>query len=142
MPNLNSLLNKLRKDYPSLTFKPGERFKYTPPATIFYVKTGSALELLHELGHCLLEKNTYTSDIELIRIESEAWDQAKQLCTTYHVDWDEDFAQDHLDTYRNWLHFVSLCKNCQLAGYQDESGLYHCPMCGAKWESSIPPEDF
>jgi hypothetical protein len=141
MPSLNSLLNKLRKDYPALTFEPGERFKFTPPATICYAD-GSPLELLHELGHFLIEKNTYTSDIELIRIESEAWDKAKQLCKTYKVKWDEDFAQDHIDTYRDWLHVVSLCKNCQLAGYQDESSLYHCPLCGAKWESSIPPEDF
>ena len=141
MPNLNSLLNKLRKDYPALTFESGERFKFTPPSTIYY-SDGSPLELLHEVGHYLLDKNTYTSDIELIRIESEAWDKAKQLCKTYKVKWDEDFAQDHIDTYRDWLHVVSLCKNCQLAGYQDESGLYHCPLCGAKWESSIPPEDF
>ena len=141
MPNLNSLLNKLRKDYPALTFESGERFKFTPPSTIYY-SDGSPLELLHEVGHYLLDKNTYISDIELIRIESEAWDKAKQLCKTYKVKWDEDFAQDHIDTYRDWLHVVSLCKNCQLAGYQDESGLYHCPLCGAKWESSIPPEDF
>ena len=141
MPSLNSLLNKLRKDYPALTFEPGERFKFTPPSTVYFTD-GSPLELLHEVGHFLLDKNTYTSDIELIRIESEAWDKAKQLCSAYKIKWDEDFAQDHIDTYRDWLHVVSLCKNCQLASYQDESGLYHCPLCGLSWPSSIPPEDF
>ena len=142
MPSLNSLANKLRKDYPDLTITSGDCFRFSPPATVTYVTDGTALELLHELGHYLLEKNIYTSDIELIRIESEAWAKAKELCPKYKVKWDEDFAEDHLDTYRNWLHVVSLCKNCQLAGYQDESGLYHCPLCGTKWESSIPPEDF
>lgn len=141
MPSLNKLTAKLRKDYPTLTLKRGERFQFSPPSTIYYAD-GSPLELLHELGHFLIKKTDYTSDIDLIRIESEAWDKAKQLCATYEVNWDEDFAQDHIDTYRDWLHVVSLCKNCQLAGYQDESGLYHCPLCGAKWESSIPPEDF
>ncbi len=141
MPSLNKLTAKLRKDYPSLTLKHGERFQFSPPSTIYYTD-GSPLELLHELGHYLIKKTDYTSDIDLIRIESEAWDKAKQLCAAYEVNWDEDFAQDHIDTYRDWLHVVSLCKNCQLAGYQDGSGLYHCPLCGAKWESSIPPEDF
>ena len=142
MPSLNSLANKLHKDYPDVTFTPGEGFRFSPPTTVVYNPSGSKLELLHELGHYLIKKNTYTSDIELIRIESEAWAKAKELCPKYRVKWDEDFAEDHLDTYRNWLHVVSLCKYCQLAGYQDESGLYHCPLCGAKWESSIPPEDF
>ena len=142
MPSLNSLANKLRKDYPKVTFTAGESFRFSPPSTVEYAENGSALELLHELGHYLLKKNTYTSDIELIRIESEAWAKAKELCPKYRVKWDEDFAEDHLDTYRNWLHVVSLCKNCQLAGYQDKSGTYHCPLCGLTWPSSIPPEDF
>jgi len=142
MPNLSRLVAKLRADYPALTITTGERFQFTPPTTIFYATNGSPLELLHELGHYLIGKNNYTSDIELIRIESEAWAKAHTLCDTYGVRWDEDFAEDHLDTYRDWLHVVSLCRNCQLAGYQDTSGRYHCPLCGATWNSTIPPEEF
>ncbi len=142
MPNLNKLVAKLRQDYPELSISSGEETKFTPPRLIFYAPGTTALELLHELGHYLVKKNSYTSDIELVRIESEAWAKAHELCQQYGVKWDQEYAEDHLDTYRNWLHVVSLCKNCQLAGYQDDSGNYHCPLCGFKWPSSIPPADF
>lgn len=138
MPSLKTLVAKLRKDYPELTFKEGERFQFTPPSTVFYAD-GDSLLLLHELGHYLLERNDYSSDIELVRIESEAWAKAHELCTRYSVKWNNDFAEDRLDTYRDWLHYSSLCKNCELAGYQDDAGIYHCPLCNAKWRS-MPPE--
>lgn len=142
MPSLNKLVARLRADYPNLSFQSGELTKFTPPRSIFYASDASPLELLHELGHYLIDKPSYASDIELVRIESEAWVKAKALCTTYGVKWNENYAEDHLDTYRDWLHVVSLCKNCQLAGYQDNTGLYHCSLCGAKWPSAIPPAEF
>ena len=84
--------------------------------------------------------NTLVSDIELIEIESRAWAKAKELCATYDVIWDEDYAENHLDSYRDWLHVTSLCHICNLAGYQDDAGLYHCPLCGASWPSRYRPE--
>ena len=140
MPSLKSLIAKLQSDFPDLTIAPGERTKFTPPHQLFYTKNTAPLELLHELGHYLLKRYDYSSDIDLLRIESEAWEQASKLCKKYQIKWDEDYVQDHLDTYRNWLHLTSLCKNCNLAGYQDSALLYHCPMCGATWKSRIHPE--
>ena len=142
MPSLSKLVAKLRSDYPELSISTGDQTKYTPPRLIFYTSDTTPLELLHELGHYLLKKNSYSSDIELVRIESEAWAKARELAKQYHIRWNQDYAEDHLDTYRDWLHVVSLCKNCQIAGYQDESGTYHCPLCDTKWPSSIPPSDF
>ena len=142
MPSLKSLIAKLRADYPALVIKSGERTKFTPPNKLFYTADATPLELLHELGHYLIKRNDYSSDIELLRIESDAWAKAHELCAQYGVKWNEDFAQDHLDTYRDWLHVASLCKNCNLAGYQDDAGLYHCALCGAKWPSALSPEDF
>lgn len=140
MPSLKSLIAKLRADYPTLVIQSGDRVKFTPPNKLFYAPDTTPLELLHELGHFLIKQNTYSSDIELVRIESEAWAQAQQLCAKYQVKWDDDIAQDHLDTYRDWLHVTSLCRNCNLAGYQDDAGLYHCALCGATWPSRIMPE--
>ncbi len=142
MPSLNQLVAKLRADYPNLSIRLGDQTKFTPPDQIFYTAAASPLELLHELGHFLIHQNSYTSDIELVRIEAAAWQQAAQLCPTYGITWDRDFAEDHLDTYRDWLHVVSLCQNCNLAGYQDDTGCYHCPLCGARWPSRIPPDRF
>lgn len=141
MPKLTSLLNKLQQDYPELSFSSAERYQFSPPATIYFdAANPEPLLLLHELGHYLLKQYDYTSDIELLRIESAAWQQAKQLCATYNVEWDEDFAEDRLDSYRNWLHANSLCPNCQISGYQDTNGLYHCPLCAKKWPSKYIPE--
>ena len=140
MPSLKSLIAKLRTDYPALDIQSGDRVKFTPPNKLFYTADAAPLELLHELGHYLIDRNDYASDIELLRIESEAWAAARRLCPCYSVKWDEDFVQDHLDTYRDWLHVTSLCRNCNLAGYQDDAGLYHCALCGATWPSRVTPE--
>ena len=140
MPNLKKLVAKISTDYPDIQLTPGNRFRFSPPNTINYRTDGYPLELLHELGHYLIGESDYSSDIELIEIESRAWERARQLCTDYNIPYDEDFAEDHLDSYRDWLHLTSLCKNCQLAGYQDANSLYHCPLCGATWPSRIRPE--
>ena len=141
MPGLKSLIAKLRVDYPALVIKTGERTKFTPPNKLFYASTATSLELLHELGHYLIKRNDYSSDIELLRIESEAWSKAHELCAQYGVKWDEDFAQDHLDSYRDYLYTVSLCPDCNITGYQDDKGDYHCPLCNKRWPSPGRPED-
>ena len=140
MPGLKNLIAKLSADYPALVIKTGNRAKFTPPNKLFYAPNTQPLELLHELGHYLIRRNDYTSDIELLRIESEAWAKAHELCGRYSIKWNDNLAQNSLDTYRDWLHATSLCANCNLAGYQDVNGLYHCALCGAKWPSRLSPE--
>lgn len=144
MPNLKKLIAKISADYPGLSLKSGSRFQFTPPSTLFYdpknTEKHADLLLLHELGHYLINQTDYGSDIELVEIESRAWAKAREICPHYDVKYDTDFAEDHLDSYRDWLHLTSLCKNCNLAGYQDSAHLYHCPLCGATWKSRIKPE--
>ena len=131
----NSLLARLRADYPNLDFLAGERFLFHPPATIYYeVNSDDYLSLLHELGHALIDKTDYTQDIELLQIESAAWAKAKELCAKYHLAFDESYAESRLDSYRDLLHYNSLCPNCGLNGYEDEHQTYHCPLCGASWQ--------
>ena len=131
----NSLLARLRADYPNLEFLAGERFLFHPPATIYYeVNSDDYLSLLHELGHALIDKTDYTQDIELLKIESAAWAKAKKLCAKYHLTFDESYAESRLDSYRDLLHYNSLCPNCSLNGYEDEHQTYHCPLCGASWQ--------
>ena len=130
----NSLLARLRADYPNLEFLAGERFLFHPPATIYYeVNSDDYLSLLHELGHALIDKTDYTQDVELLQIESAAWAKAKELCAKYHLTFDESYAESRLDSYRDLLHYNSLCPNCSLNGYEDEHQTYHCPLCGASW---------
>ncbi len=141
MPNLNKLVAKLQQDYPNITFTPGPRATFRPPHTIIYPSDASPLLLLHELGHYIIHQTDFSSDIQLLRIEADAWEQAKHLADQYQVKWDEDFAQDHLDSYRDYLYTASLCPNCNITGYQDNQGTYHCPLCDKRWPSPGRPED-
>lgn len=142
---MQNLIKKLAKDYPELSISAGERFQFTPPNQLFYAKTTeysdneAQLLLLHELGHYLIGETDYLTDIELLEIEAKAWAKAHELCKKYNLEYNEDFAEDRLDSYRNYLHYASLCNNCQLAGYQDDRGNYHCPLCGATWKHQKIP---
>ncbi len=142
---MQNLIKKLAKAYPELEIKAGDRFQFTPPNRLFYAidtdysDPKARLLLLHELGHYLIGETDYHTDIELLEIEAKAWAKAKDLCKKYGLEYNEDFAEDRLDSYRNYLHFTSLCKNCQLAGYQDDRGNYHCPLCNSTWKHEKIP---
>lgn len=88
-----------------------------------------ALQLLHEVGHALAGHRSYVVDVERVRMEREAWEKARELCAKYGVDYEEDFVEEKLDTYRDWLDRRSRCKKCGLTRYQDQYGAYHCPGC-------------
>lgn len=137
---MQKLIKQLSKDYPDLQITAGERYQFSPPNHLYYVPDDAdhspaeaKLLLLHELGHYLTGEYDYASDIELLEIEAKAWAHARDLCSKYRLDYDEDFAEDRLDSYRDYLHYASLCPDCQLAGYQDKTGKYHCPLCAKTW---------
>lgn len=88
------------------------------------------LQLLHEVGHAVLQHATYETDVERVKIERAAWEKAAELCGKYGVKYDEEFVEAELDTYRNWLYQRSKCPDCQMVRYQDQKGIYHCPFCG------------
>lgn len=85
--------------------------------------------LLHELGHATLRHREFRTDPERLRMEMEAWRQAERLCEIYEVEFDAEFAEQQLDSYRDWLHRRSLCSQCGLTRYQTPDGRYHCPGC-------------
>ena len=136
----DAFLNRLQKDYPEFRFRlNSKRFSYRHH-TIFIgpPQPNFALLALHELGHALCHHQDYNLDIERLKIESAAWERAKTVYQHYQktspellkdISWDEDFVQDSLDTYRDWLHQKSLCKSCGLTCYQTKDGQYHCPNC-------------
>ena len=141
---MQNLIKKIASDYPELEISEGKRFQFSPPNRLYYSSDGGErpdLLLLHELGHFLIGESDYSTDIELLEIEAKAWAKARELCSHYHLKYDEDFAEDCLDSYRDYLHYSSLCKNCQLAGYQDNSSTYHCALCGATWHNKKSPTD-
>ena len=137
MRSMSSLIHKLKTVHPTITFVEGDQFSWSPAtSTVLFNRElpHAPLLLLHELSHALLGHREYRRDIELIAMETAAWEQAKQEAETYNVRIDEAAIQDHLDTYRDWLHARSTCPNCSANGYQTERLQYECPACTHSWK--------
>lgn len=139
---MNQLLIKLRADFPTLSFRPGETFTWSPKdRAVVYVEepvqaAHPTWSLLHEVGHALLEHQTYATDFELLRLEAAAWEKANVLAVKYGVQIDPDHIQDCLDTYRDWLHQRSTCPNCLTTSLQRSTTIYCCYNCDAEWRVS------
>ena len=136
MPSITLLLPKLVADYPTISFQPSSDFYWSPTdATVYFdPQQDTRIELLlHELSHGLLEHHDYSRDIELISMERQAWDKAKEIAPLYGVDIESDTIDDHLDTYRDWLHARSTCPHCTAVGHQIKKNIYRCSVCGQEW---------
>lgn len=146
--SMRRLLERLQKDYPAMRFREGKKFAFRPVRTIIFepIKQGAdggeanaggveqrfwQLQLLHELGHAVLEHKNFATDPERLKMERVAWEKARELCGRYGVLYDEDFVEAELDTYRDWLHQKSRCPQCGLTRFQTRDGKYHCPGCEA-----------
>ncbi len=139
---MDQLLGKLQKDFSGLVFAPGDVFSWSPTSkTIFYATADeneplSCWSLLHELAHAALEHTTYSSDLELVRLEAAAWDKALELGKRYGQTIDPDHIQDCLDTYRDWLHHRSACPACTTTSFQVDERKYRCHNCDTTWTVS------
>lgn len=136
MPSINSLVARLSADYPSIQFEAGSEFMWSPSRhTVYYdpVRPYATTLLLHEVAHGLLGHEDYRRDIELLTLERSAWEKARQLSSPLAVSIDENTQEDHLDTYRDWLHARSTCPDCSAIGHQVKKELYHCVSCDTRW---------
>lgn len=133
---------QILKDFPSITFQPGPRFVWSPKdQTVYYEKDRidseiGRMTLLHELSHALLDHASYKSDLQLMKLEVEAWQKARELAKKYQITPDDSYIDECLESYRNWLYKRSMCPRCLANCLQDDSGIYHCHICGNQW--SVP----
>lgn len=125
------LWQRVAKDYPEFLFRKGVRFKFRPPRTITIgpEEPGDSLLFLHELGHALCGHKTIMTDVSRLKMEREAWEKARELAELYDVEFDDEFVEEELDTYRDWLYHKSRCPKCGLSRYQTPDKVYHCPKC-------------
>lgn len=128
---MQDLVEKLKVDFPDYKYKIGKKFLFRYPRTIEMGpdEPNSELLLLHELGHAILRHQDFKTDVERLKMEAEAWEKARELAKRYGLNFEEEFVQDELDTYRDWLHKKSRCPKCGLTRFQDADGTYHCPRC-------------
>lgn len=113
-----------------------ERFSWSPEKqTVFYNELDEeGIELLlHELSHGLLGHHDYQRDIELLAMETAAWERAAELAKQYEQKINSDVSEKHLDTYRDWMHARSTCPTCEATGYQTKKDTYSCVACGGSW---------
>ena len=135
MPSIRSLLTILRSDYPQFTFLSATQTHWNPDSrTIFYSNDVSPAELLHELAHALLDHKKYRRDVELIKIERDAWDHATYyLAPMYTIAINQEMVEIAMDSYRDWLHARSTCPSCNAIGVQSSHHMYRCLACQTAW---------
>lgn len=139
---LETLLSELESRFPSLAFTPGKQFSWSPETgEIFYEagKTGkrAVWSLLHETGHALADHKSYGADLELLRLEIEAWQRARRVASDLKISIDEDHIQSSLDTYRDWLYKRSICPACGTKSLQQGDFVhYRCFNCHTVWRVS------
>lgn len=140
MQAISSLITKLISSYPEITFSIGEYAYWSPSKrTVFYSpgEAHAAWVILHETAHGLLKHSDYKRDIELVRLEQEAWSYAvATLAPRFGITIDPDFIEAQLDTYRDWLHNKSTCPSCQSNGLEQLAHHYICPHCTTSWHTN------
>lgn len=136
-PTLAELLTKIRSDFPSIEFRLSSRFSWHAGSKhISYRKLEdekALWALLHEIGHAELEHSDFTSDIDLLQKEVAAWAKAHEIAKRYHIVISQDYVEDNLDSYRDWLHVRATCPTCYERCLQTDKHTYVCHNCGTSW---------
>lgn len=137
----SEFLQLLDADFPAINFVESDKSSWSPKtmSVTYSLRSSfelSAASLLHELGHMSAKHRDYACDVELLIMETEAWQNAINLAKKYEVTLDNDHIEDCLDTYRNWLHKRSMCPNCTMTGSQKHDSTYGCLNCLKEWKVS------
>jgi hypothetical protein len=136
------IIKDLNKLLPDIKFRADESFYWSPEKKLIsyneetITKETGVWALLHEAAHAKLKHNNYSSDLALLKLEVEAWDEAKLLASLFHIKINEDHVQDCLDTYRDWLYRRSTCPACEVVCLQVLPTSYKCHNCHTTWSVS------
>lgn len=138
MAKISSLVAKLRHDFPEVTLTEADDFYWSPGIkTVYFVSSASkrgAETLLHEMSHAVLGHTQFRHDIDLLKVERQAWDYAREtLGPRYEVEIDAEMIETMIDTYRDWLHARSTCPHCTMTGVQTADATYLCLGCNHRW---------
>lgn len=129
--------NKLRQAYPQFCFQEADFCLWrSSEQTIYYAKPSNITDvwdIFHELGHALLQHSFYSHDVSLLRLEAEAWATAKSTAIKHEELISDDYVQESLDTYRQWLNERSSCPECSTTGVQTKKNTYSCYNCRCSW---------
>jgi hypothetical protein len=133
-------ISEIKEQFTQFSFAENEIFHWSPKDNCVYYdpnelhRKEGVFQLLHELGHALSGHTNYTSGIQLLKIEAEAWKQAKELAASYGLKISNKQIERCLDSYRDWLYLRSACPNCETVALETEANHYHCFNCMQKWK--------
>jgi hypothetical protein len=133
------MVDVLRLAHPTINFKPSDKFAWDPIKKIIYFSSNEpeAIQkhsLLHELAHAMLDHSSYKNDVQLIKMERDAWTLAKKMLREHSQEINLDYIEDCLDTYRDWIYSRSKCPRCSHVGIQSSQNVYSCIFCIIDWK--------
>lgn len=135
------MVEDLKLANPQITFMEGDKFAWDPVKKIIYYadldkNTIHFHSLLHELAHAILDHAIFKNDIQLLKMERDAWNLAKKMLRQHNQVVNYDYIEDCLDTYRDWIYSRSKCPRCSHVGIQSSLNVYKCVYCVINW--SVP----
>ncbi len=137
--NINIILQHIKTNYPYISYKKSEKSYWDPEIKTIYhnpKKELADVTFLHELGHAICEHKQYKYDTDLLKMELEAWQKARKISKKVRIKLDNNYIEDCMDSYRNWLHSRSKCPECSQNSLQNSKLEYVCLNCGCIWQTS------
>ena len=137
---MTNFLQQLQQDFKDIKFVRGKMNLWSPQTReIYYRVPISKYSILHELGHALKNHANYKLDIQLIKLEADAWKKAQEIAKKYNLKIPARYINDCMNTYKDWILSRSKCPDCDLVGLQSIKTLqYSCCNCFLSW--SVPFE--
>jgi len=137
LSDLSKLVVRIRGDFPDIEFRLSSRFSWHAGSKHISYRQIDDMKavwaLLHEIGHAELEHADFTSDMDLLQKEVAAWAKAHEISKHYDIAIDQDYIEDNLDSYRDWVHIRATCPSCYERCLQTDKHSYACHNCGATW---------
>lgn len=132
------IINYFRK-HEKLHFRKSQKFYWDSKNNLIYYDP-SKLEddagrqsLLHEIGHALLGHLDYKFDLELLKMEIDAWKIAKLHSKTFNVIITKSCVDDSLNSYLNWIKDRAICPACSSLSLQNKKAQRNCAFCYFMW---------
>ena len=126
----------------TFNFKLNDSYRWNPETrTINYAKRSvsepkDASAFLHELSHGILEHQDFEYDVDLLRMEMQAWELAARLAAEHCIEFHKDYSQACLESYRVWIAERSTCPECDQTTLESAPQSHYCFNCSTSWKVS------
>lgn len=137
-PNIKLKFNQIKNSFLGYVFERGDNFYWNSRENKIVHAPIKNIEdiflLLHEVAHAELSHKDFELDIDLLKIEADAWGHAQnKLAKMFELKINSEIIEDSLDSYRIWLHKRSTCPDCAQNGIQTNQNAYSCINCRRVW---------